>query len=72
MNGHAVETASHLIANGINAAKAQVHEPEMHDLDVSKLMVTLTKSPGKVPEPDSPEIWDMKTATDHSISKLSH
>jgi branched-chain amino acid aminotransferase len=71
MNGHAVETASHLIQNGVNAAKALVHEPEMHDLDVSKLTVSLTKSPGKVPEPDSLEIWDMKTCTDHSTGPIS-
>lgn len=70
MNGHAVETASHLIQNGVNAAKAVAHEPEMHDLDVSKLTVSLTKSPGKVPEPDSLEIWDMKTCTDHSTGSI--
>jgi branched-chain amino acid aminotransferase len=68
-NGHAVETASHLIENGVTAAKAVVREqPAIHDLDASKLTVTLTKSPGKVPEPNSAEIWDMRTCTDHSES----
>lgn len=67
MNGHAVETVEHLLENGVNAAKSLVHEPQMHDLDASKLTVTLTKSPGKVPEPDSLEIWDMKTCTDHMV-----
>jgi branched-chain amino acid aminotransferase len=67
VNGHAVETASHLVENGIHAAKAMIQEqPAIHDLDASKLTVTLTKTPGKVPEPNSEEIWDMKTCTDHS------
>ena len=71
INGHAhgVETASHLIENGVNGAKEMAREPAMHGLDASKVMVTITKSPGKVPEPDSGAIWDMKTCTDHS--KLS-
>jgi branched-chain amino acid aminotransferase len=67
VNGHAVETASHLIENGVNAAKAMIQERRaIRDLDASKLTVTLTKSPGKIPEPNSVEVWDMKTATDHS------
>ena len=54
MNGHAVETASHLIENGVKAAKAMAKEPEIHDLDASKLKITLTKGPGNpVPEPNS-------------------
>jgi hypothetical protein len=66
-NGHAVEIASLLIENGVTAAKTRLHEqPEIHDLDASKLKVTRTNSPRKVPEPNSAEIWDMKTCTDHS------
>lgn len=66
INGHAVETASHLFENGVQAAKEVQEGPKMQDLDASKLSVTITKSPGKVPEPDSREVWDMKTSTDHS------
>jgi branched-chain amino acid aminotransferase len=67
-NGHAngVETASHLIENGFTAAKEVQEQQAMQDLDVSKLKVTIMKSPGKVLKPDSVEIWDMKTCTDHS------
>jgi branched-chain amino acid aminotransferase len=65
MNGHAVETVEHLLQNGANATKA--HELEIHDLDASKLTVTLTKSPGKVPELDSKEVWSMKSNTDHMV-----
>jgi hypothetical protein len=72
-NGHAVETASHLIENGVIAAKALVHEqPAIHDLDATKLKVTLTTSPRKVPEPNSAEVWDMKTCTDHSEYLRAH
>jgi branched-chain amino acid aminotransferase len=69
-NGHVVETASHLFDNGVQAAKEVQEGPKMQDLDVSKLSVTITKSPGKVPEPDSVEMYDMKTCTDHSMGFL--
>jgi branched-chain amino acid aminotransferase len=65
-NGHAVETASHLFENGVRAAKEVQEGSKMQDLDASKLSVTITKSPGKVPELNSPEVWEMKTSTDHS------
>jgi len=68
VNGHAVETASHLIENGVIAAKSMAQEqPAIHDLDASGLTITLTKSPGKVPESNSTEVWDMKTCTDHMV-----
>jgi branched-chain amino acid aminotransferase len=70
-NGHAVETAAHLFENGINAAKEVQEGSKMQDLDASKLSVTITKSPGKVPEQDSVEVHEMRTCTDHSTS-ISH
>lgn len=66
VNGHAVETDDHLFENGVQAAKDFVQKPAIQDLDASKLTITLTKNPGKVPEPNSAEVWAMKTAMDHS------
>jgi len=66
VNGHSVETDDHLFENGVKAANEFVQKPAIHDLDASKLTVTLTKNPGKVPEPNSEEVWAMKTAMDHS------
>lgn len=66
-NGHVVETASHLFENGVQAAKEVQEGPKMQDLDASKLSVTITMSPGKVPEPDSEEVHNMKTCSDHMV-----
>jgi branched-chain amino acid aminotransferase len=71
MNGHAVETASHLIENDVRAAKEMAQHPAVHNLDASKLTITLTKSPSEVPAPRSIAIWEMKTPTVHSKCLLT-
>lgn len=68
MNGHAVETVDHLTEIGVESVEAIAHDvPEIKDLDASKLTITRTTKPGKVPELDSKEVWAMKTCTDHSV-----
>ncbi|KAH7417282.1 aminotransferase [Cadophora sp. MPI-SDFR-AT-0126] len=68
MNGHAVESLTHLTVSGIDAAKKTIQEePAIKDLDASKLTVTKTSSPREIPEVNSHEVWDMKTCTDHMV-----
>lgn len=67
MSDHPVETIDHLTEVGVKVAEATLHEePAIKDLDISKLTVTRTESPRNVPEPNSDEVWNMKTCTDHS------
>jgi len=64
MNGHAVETMSHLTDSGVREV---AHEEEsLHDIDASKLTVTLTTTERPVPAPNSAEVWGVKACTDHS------
>lgn len=66
MNGHAVETMSHLTDSGV---KEMAHEEDLlHDIDASKLTVTLSSTKRPVPEPNSAEVWSVKACTDHSKS----
>jgi len=68
MNGHAVESANHLTESGIKAAKAKAREePAIHDIDASLLTITLSTTPRKVPEPNSIEVWDVKSCTDQYV-----
>jgi branched-chain amino acid aminotransferase len=68
MNGHAVESANLLTESAIRAAKALAREePAIHDLDSSLLRITLTTTPRKVPEPNSIEVWDVKSCTDQYV-----
>ncbi|KAG4432400.1 hypothetical protein IFR05_012110 [Cadophora sp. M221] len=68
MNGHAVESLTHLTDSGIDAANKMVQdEPALKELDASKLTVTRTLSPREIPEVNSNEVWDMKTCTDHMV-----
>ena len=56
MNGHAVESLTHLTDSGIDAAKKTVHdEPAMKELDASKLTIAKTSSPREIPEVNSHE-----------------
>jgi hypothetical protein len=66
MNGHMngeVQEISDLMQSGINGAKSHAQEPKIHDLDVSKLRITHTTTPRKVPELDSAEVWGVKACT---------
>ena len=68
MGAQAVETIDHLTEVGIKLAEATLQsEPALKDLDASKLTITRTDAPRKVPEPGSAEVWNMKTCTDHSM-----
>ena len=68
MSDHKVETIDHLTEVGVKVAETVLHdEPKIKDLDVSKLIITRTETPRKVPEPNSDEVWNMKTCTDHSM-----
>lgn len=68
MNGHAVESGSHLTEVGMKALKATaLSEPAIQELDASKLTITPATAPRKVPEVNSQEIFDMKTCTDHMV-----
>ena len=56
MNGHTVESLTHLTDSGIDAAKKTVQdEPGMKELDASKLTVTKTSNPREIPEVNSHE-----------------
>jgi branched-chain amino acid aminotransferase len=69
MNGHAIETMSRLTDSGV---KEMAHEEEsLHDIDASKLTVTLTSVERPVPEPNSAEVWGVKACTDHSKLSLN-
>ncbi|KUJ22360.1 branched-chain amino acid aminotransferase II [Mollisia scopiformis] len=68
MNGHAVESGSHLTQAGIEAAKAVAHdEPAIKELDASKLTITRATAPRDVPAANSKEATNMKTCTDHMV-----
>ena len=73
MNGHAaVESANHLTEAGIKVAKAIAREePAIHDLDACLLTITLSTTPRKVPEPNSTEVWDVKSCTDQYVRFLN-
>lgn len=67
MNGHVVESLSHLTDSGVDAAKQAAEvEPAMKELDASKLTITRTTAPREIPGLNSEEVWAMKTCTDHS------
>ena len=56
MNGHAVESLTHLTDAGIDAANKTVQdEPALKELDASKVTVTKTLSPREIPEVNSNE-----------------
>ncbi|PSS27843.1 hypothetical protein M430DRAFT_113023 [Amorphotheca resinae ATCC 22711] len=40
----------------------------LHDLDASQLRITPTTSLRTVPEPDSAEVWGVKSCTDHMVT----
>lgn len=68
MNGHAVESGSHLTQAGIEAAKTIAHEvTAIKELDASKVKITRATAPRDVPEVNSKEVFDMKTCTDHMV-----
>ncbi|CZS94750.1 hypothetical protein WAI453_013426 [Rhynchosporium graminicola] len=68
MSGNAVESLVNLTDAGIEAANQAVRdEPAVKELDASKVTLTRTESPRKVPEANSEEVWDMKTCTDHML-----
>ncbi|KAE8444991.1 hypothetical protein EG329_013997 [Mollisiaceae sp. DMI_Dod_QoI] len=68
MNGHAVESGSHLTQAGIAAAKTvALEQPTIKELDASKLTITRATTPRDVPEVNSKEVFDMKTCTDHML-----
>ncbi|KAF4630131.1 hypothetical protein G7Y89_g8011 [Cudoniella acicularis] len=69
MNGHAVESVSHLTQTGIEASKKMAESSSsMHDLDASQLTVTLTQNPREVPGLNSAEVWSVKACTDHMVT----
>lgn len=64
-----VETSSELMTSGINGAKAYAqYEPALQDLDSSKIHITRTTTPRKVPEINSAEVWSSKHCTDHMVT----
>ena len=81
MNGHAVNghatsgpatgpvtTMSDLTDSGIKATKTMAREePSIQDLDASRLTITRTTTPRKVPELNSAEVWGVKACTDHMV-----
>ena len=63
-----VQSFSELTASGIKHAEAHSHEiPAIQGLDASKLTITHTTAPRKVPELDSKEVWTFKECTDHQV-----
>jgi len=63
-----VQSATELMISGINGATAHAkQEPAILDLDASKLRITRTTTPRKVPEPNSAEVWSYKACTDHMV-----
>jgi branched-chain amino acid aminotransferase len=50
-----------------NAAAAK-REAGLRDLDASQLRITPTTSLRTVPEPDSAEVWGVKSCTDHMVT----
>lgn len=69
MNGHAVETMSHLTASGVKENIAQ--EKLLHDIDASQSEVTVSGTSRPVPEPNSAEVWGSKACSDHSEQHLT-
>ncbi len=67
MNGHVVESVNHLIEVGIDEASKARGKPSMHDLDASLLSITPTTTLRSVPEPNSKEVWAVKSCTDHMV-----
>lgn len=66
-----METIDHLTEVGVKVAETTLQEePAIKNLDTSKLTVTRNETPKKVPEPNSDEVWNMKTCTDHSMFAL--
>lgn len=69
MNGHAVQSMSSLRESGINDLKKGIQEdPAIQDLEASKLTITHTTTPRKVPELNSEEVWSVKACTDHMVT----
>jgi hypothetical protein len=66
MNGHPVESGSHLTKSGVETAKAVAQDPVFKELNASSLTITKTTAPREPPEINSKEVWAMKTCTDHS------
>lgn len=63
-----VQLSTDLLTSGINAAKAHAkEEPAIKELDASKLVITRTTTPRKVPELNSAEVWGVKACSDHMV-----
>jgi len=66
-NGH-VQSMSELTESGIKHAEAHAREiSQIKELDASKLTITQTTTPRKVPNLDSKEVWSFKECTDHQV-----
>jgi branched-chain amino acid aminotransferase len=60
-----VETMSHLMESHIKDSSSA---PQLKDLDASHVTITKTSTLRPVPEPNSKEVWAVKSCTDHMIS----
>lgn len=62
------ETVNHLTEVGVSVANASLEKPSIHDLDASLLKITKTEKLRPVPEPNSAEVWAVKSCTDHMVT----
>lgn len=63
-----IQSSNELIAAGIEDSIAHAkQDSSIQELDASKLRITKTTTLRKVPEPDSVEVWDVKSCTDHMV-----
>lgn len=63
-----IQSISELTVSGIKHAEAHAKAiPAIKELDASKLTITRTTAPRKVPELDSKEVWSFKECTDHQV-----
>lgn len=61
-----VLSMSDLIQAGVDDLKTETKaDPNLHDLDASKLRTTLSTSPREVPELNSEGVWGVKQCSDH-------
>ncbi|RDW63997.1 branched-chain-amino-acid aminotransferase-2 [Coleophoma crateriformis] len=66
-----VPSMSDLIQAGANDLKAETKaDPQLQDLDASKLRITQSTSLREVPEPNSEGVWGVKQCSDHMIKVI--
>lgn len=68
-----VPSMSELIQAGVSDLKAETKaDPQLQDLDASKLRITQSTSPREVPEPNSEGVWSVKQCSDHVCAEASY